>query len=1206
VVTSIGKTKGIAVLAVALCVFGSARAQTFIHREFKPGALTSISDLPVSRFRTQLEHLPTAQRERAFQWLRLLHFTTLDLNSLQADREGGVFYADVFPVGVAEPAEGLPSTSGAAVPVSPFPASLIFHSRPGAINVIYIDFTGENITGTAWNDSLNRTVIPAVAFSTDSDFSTFSDSEQAVIRRVWQRVAEDYAPFNVDVTTERPASFNSRTAHALVTRKTDADGNSNPSSGAGGVAYTGVFATASYATYRPAFIYYNNLSGNESYIGEAVSHEIGHNMGLSHDGLTDGTEYYSGHGSGEVSWAPIMGASYGRNVTQWSKGEYYQANNTQDDLATIAGKLSYRTDDVGNTINSATPLVVTGGTTINVTTPETDPDNLHPENKGCLEHNTDTDFFSFTTGDGPIDIAINPWVMSSMSARGGNLDLSVSLYDAQGTLLFSTNPATATGARLQKELIDGIYYIKIANTGAGVPTNSTPSGYTSYGTIGQYFISGTVVPSTTVVPPRAQLQITDITHPAIGSKQFTVVYTDNVTVDVSTLDGNDLRVTGPRGFDTSARLVSVDSLSDGTPRTATYAVDPPSGTSWVPTDNGTYSVWIQTNQVSDTESAWVSPGLLGEFNVTVPTYVYAANMDEDPGWDLDPQWEYGLPAYPAQGPVAGFTGSHIIGYNLNGNYENFLSPKFATTPPIDCSGKTGLILQFQRWLRLRNGDSAAVQVSADGTIWTDLWAASRTVSDDSWQEVQYALPAWVQGSPTVRFRWSLSSGPAQNDIGWNIDDVVLLAGSSVDVTPPTALLSVANLTQAGAPTYSFTITYTDDTAVRVSSLGDSNVLVNGPNGFSRFATFTAADQAADGTPRIASYVVDAPNLSWQAADNGVYQVVLQDASVSDVNNNLVSETQLGPFTVNIPVTQQRLVVSAGAISVTEGSSNSFTVRLAEEPISPVTVSVLWSSGDTDLFVDSGNTLTFDVTNWSTPAVVTLRALPDADQEDGSAVFSCEADGVTPATVIVSEEDTTQTVTNLVLTVSVNNPKWGTVSPGGGTFLSGEQLLLMASPADYYQFVQWTGDRSSKENPLPVILTSDLNIEAVFSEVLTTNHPTPLWWLAGNGYTNNFEGAVEELGANGYPVWESYIAGLDPNKPESELRLFSTNVAPDSLVLSWAPVEGRLYSVLSSTNGFKSYSVVDGASDLSAATTNFTISIDPASPATLFRLDVRKP
>src|SRR6185295_11944565 len=102
---------------------------------------------------------------------------------------------------------------------------------------------------------------------------------------------------------------------------------------------------------------------------------IGHNLGLSHDGRTDGAQYYGGHGSGETSWGPIMGTGYNRNVSQWSKGEYYLANNTQDDLAIISAKISYRTDDHGDTLGSATALVITGGTNVVSTTPETDPTN---------------------------------------------------------------------------------------------------------------------------------------------------------------------------------------------------------------------------------------------------------------------------------------------------------------------------------------------------------------------------------------------------------------------------------------------------------------------------------------------------------------------------------------------------------------------------------------------------------------------------------------------------------------------------------------------------------------------------------------------------------------------------------------------------------------------------------------------------------------
>jgi len=208
-----------------------------------------------------------------------------------------------------------------------------------------------------------------------------------------------------------------------------------------------------------------------------------------------------------------MGTGYGRNVSQWSKGEYYAANNTQDDLLTISGKISYRSDDRGNAPGSATALVLSG-TNIVSTTPEADPINSNPANKGVLERNTDVDVFSFTTGYGTVSLSVNPWIMAS-GTRGGNLDVLLELYNSSGSLVTTNNGASQTTAQIQSLLLPGTYYLYVRNAGTGDPLSSPPSGYTAYATIGQYFISGYVAPSG-AVPPAVQLTVTP-NNPAWGA-----------------------------------------------------------------------------------------------------------------------------------------------------------------------------------------------------------------------------------------------------------------------------------------------------------------------------------------------------------------------------------------------------------------------------------------------------------------------------------------------------------------------------------------------------------------------------------------------------------------------------------------------------------------------------------------------------------------
>lgn len=89
----------------------------------------------------------------------------------------------------------------AVTPQLPPTQTFTLHSRPGANKIIYLDFVGHTVTRTPWNSGGTFTVAP---YDTDGNPSTFSNSEHADIQDIWRRVAEDFAPFDVDVTTEAP------------------------------------------------------------------------------------------------------------------------------------------------------------------------------------------------------------------------------------------------------------------------------------------------------------------------------------------------------------------------------------------------------------------------------------------------------------------------------------------------------------------------------------------------------------------------------------------------------------------------------------------------------------------------------------------------------------------------------------------------------------------------------------------------------------------------------------------------------------------------------------------------------------------------------------------------------------------------------------------------------------------------------------------
>ena len=354
------------------------------------------------------------------------------------------------------------------------------HSNPGASKRIYLDFDGHVTSGTIWNSNYTggqNIVTPA--FDLDGNTTAFSDAERERIQLIWERVSEDYIPFNVDVTTEDPgaaALTNSGGSDSEWGIRIVIGGSSYDwwGAGNGGLAYVGSF---NWSSDTPGFVFPANLGGGaEKYTAEAISHETGHALGLNHDGRTSPVEeYYTGQGSGVTGWAPIMGNSYYQNVTQWSKGEYTSASNTyEDDLSIISTQngFTYRTDDHGNTNSTAGMLNVSGA---------------QISDWGIIERTTDVDAFTFTTDAGTIQINVSPL------DRGPNLDVFLELYDMANILVASSNPIDLLSASLTVAVTSQQYVLRVSGTGKG---SAATDGYSKYASLGQYFISGTIIPTT--------------------------------------------------------------------------------------------------------------------------------------------------------------------------------------------------------------------------------------------------------------------------------------------------------------------------------------------------------------------------------------------------------------------------------------------------------------------------------------------------------------------------------------------------------------------------------------------------------------------------------------------------------------------------------------------------------------------------------------
>jgi hypothetical protein len=327
---------------------------------------------------------------------------------------------------------------------------------------IYLDFDGENVN-SSWNGGVPFTAAP-------------SGMTDAQITEAFNRVAEDYRPFEINITTDLAkflaAPFDKR-IRLIVT----------PTSawypGVGGITYIGSFG---WGDDTPGFVFTDKLPiggpVSAKLVGECCSHEGGHALFLGHQSKYDVNcvlteQYNSGIGAGETSWAPIMGSGYTRNMSCWNNGATpTNCTNTQDNLSIITSYngFTYRVDDYTESLDASAASI-----------------NLTSINKsGIITTTTDKDAFRMVSATNTsLHLDIKPFSVGPNN-DGADLDVKVLLYNSASQLIRTYDPISTMNVTIDTNLNAGTYYIVVDGTG------NTNVG--DYGSLGSYTITGFTTP----------------------------------------------------------------------------------------------------------------------------------------------------------------------------------------------------------------------------------------------------------------------------------------------------------------------------------------------------------------------------------------------------------------------------------------------------------------------------------------------------------------------------------------------------------------------------------------------------------------------------------------------------------------------------------------------------------------------------------------
>ena len=309
------------------------------------------------------------------------------------------------------------------------------------------------------------------------------------------------------------------------------------------------------------------------------------------------------------------------------------------------------------------------------------------------------------------------------------------------------------------------------------------------------------------------------------------------------------------------------------------------------------------------------------------------DMSADPGWIMEGLWAWGVPTGQDGDPTSGYTGENVLGYNLEGPYEDSIQlPFYVTTTPIDCSESADVILSYWQWLAMESSqyDHATVELSVDGgETWHVIWEFSGpTVIPEAWSYTELDISQWAQEQPDVRLRWGM--GPSDSSVhhgGWNLDDI------QISYTAP-----------CHVPLLAFMGVDVDDEA------GNDDGLLSGGEIINLWVT-------------LHNYGTPATNITTTLlSDNPCLSIISPTAAFPDLNTEEQSENSQ-PYVIqtNSGLVDHDIVnFILGWTSAESMGSTEFNIEAVQPALLLVESYLDDSGGDNDGFLDPGETASLQI------------------------------------------------------------------------------------------------------------------------------------------------------------------------------------------------------------------------------------------------------